>query len=552
MPSELVPLPGSDRDAPPGTRVGDADPRERLLVSIVVRRVPAPPVDADLPEEPAERRAAHVAAFGADPADLDAVAAFARDAGLTVESADAARRTVIVSGTAARMSAAFGVTLGTFRHDGATFRGREGVLHVPAALADVVEAVLGLDNRPQAHSRLRRGPTIPENELPAADAEAGGGRRTLAAAAPVPTPLWATQVAQLYDFPTGVTGAGQTIALIELGGGYRDSELARYFAKAKTSAPTVLSEPVDQGANKPGADPGADGEVMLDIEVAGSAAPGATIVVYFADNSDRGFLDAVTTAVHDQVHHPSVISISWGGAESTWTRQSLTAFDGAFADAARLGITVLAAAGDHGAGDGVTSDALVHADFPASSPRVVACGGTVLVAGGGAIVSEKVWNSGDGWATGGGISDVFDVPDYQQTVKLPTSLNADKRVGRGLPDVAGNADNASGYLILVDGQWAPIGGTSAVAPLYAGLVALLNEGLGSPVGELNTALYAVPDTAQGTVFGDVTAPGDNSTPRTKDTGPSRKGYHAADGWDPCTGLGSVRGTALLEHLRQAL
>jgi kumamolisin len=542
-PENFVPLPDSVRRTPPGRRIGGADPDERVLVSIVVRRRPAPAADVELPADPAARRAAHAEAFGADPADLDAVADFARAAGLTVESVDAARRTVTASGTAAQMSDAFDVTLSSFQHEGVTFRGREGALHVPVALTDVVEAVLGLDNRPQARTRLHRGDPIAEDELPG---PAGTGEHpAFAAAAPVAKPLWTSQVARLYDFPTGVTGAGQTIAIIELGGGYRDRELAKYFKKAHIPVPTVVAELVDEGTNDPGTDPNSDGEVLLDIEVAGSVAPGATVVVYFADNTDRGFLDAITTAVHDQVHNPSVITISWGGPESAWTKQSLTAFDEAFADAARLGVTVLAAAGDHGSGDAVTTDRLVHADFPASDPHVVACGGTVLVASGDTIASEKVWNSGDGWATGGGISDVFDVPDHQQHVKLPVSLNTGGRAGRGVPDVAGNADNASGYIVLVDGQWVPIGGTSAVAPLYAGLVALLNEALGQPVGELAPKLYTAPDT----VFGDITPPGDNSTPKTADTGPARKGYPVEAGWDACTGRGSLRGSALLDHLR---
>src|SRR4051794_405008 len=239
-PENFVPLPDSVRRTPPGRRLGGADPDERVLVSIVVRRRTTPPADVELPADPAARRAAHAEAFGADPADLDAVADFARAAGLTVESADAGRRTVTASGTAAQMSAAFDVTLSSFQHEGVTYRGREGALHVPAALTDVVEAVLGLDNRPQARTRLHRGRPVAEEDLPGP--VAGGAHHALAAAAPAPAPLWTSQVAHLYDFPTDVTGAGQTIAVIELGSGYRDRELARYFAKARIAAPTVVAE----------------------------------------------------------------------------------------------------------------------------------------------------------------------------------------------------------------------------------------------------------------------------------------------------------------------
>jgi kumamolisin len=310
----------------------------------------------------------------------------------------------------------------------------------------------------------------------------------------------------------------------------------------------VTAVSVDGGSNDPGVDTDADSEVMLDVEVAGSVAPGAHIVVYFTDGtSDRGFLDAITTAVHDQTHTPSVISISWGAPESGWTAQNLTAFDQAFADAAQLGVTVLAAAGDHGAGDNTCDrqDREVHADFPASSPHVVGCGGTTLVGAAGTVVEETVWNDRNGWAGGGGVSDVFDVPAYQEKVGVPPSLNADQRVGRGVPDVAGKADITSGYMVLADGRWGPVGGTSAVAPLYAGLVALLGEALGHPVGELNPQLYP---SAAGTVFRDITA-GNNTTPTTAEFGLGRTGYDSTTGWDACTGLGSLHGTELLGHLR---
>src|SRR5487761_598338 len=120
---------------------------------------------------------------------------------------------------------------------------------------------------------------------------------------------------------------------------------------------------------------------MLDIEVAGAIAPAAAIAVYFAPNTDAGFLDAVTTAIHDDVRKPSVISISWGGPESTWTQQAMSAIDQAFQAAATLGITVCVAAGDSGSTDGV-SDGSNHVDFPASSSGVLACGGTSLRASG--------------------------------------------------------------------------------------------------------------------------------------------------------------------------
>ena len=158
--------------------------------------------------------------------------------------------------------------------------------------------------------------------------------------------------------------------MIELGGGYRPADLDAYFKSLGLTTPVVTAVSVDHLQNTPTGDAnGPDGEVMLDIEVIGAIAPQAKIAVYFAPNTDAGFLDAITTAIHDTTNQPSVISISWGGAESTWTSQAMTAMDEAFQAAAALGITVCAASGDNGSSDAV-SDGGDHVDFPASSPFV--------------------------------------------------------------------------------------------------------------------------------------------------------------------------------------
>ena len=256
-------------------------------------------------------------------------------------------------------------------------------------------------------------------------------------------------------------------------------------------------------------------------------------MVYFAPNTDQGFLDAITTAVHDTLNNPSVISISWGGPESTYTSQALTSFDQAFQDAGMLGVTVCIAAGDGGSDDGV-GDGKGHVDFPASSPNVLACGGTRLESKNGTITSEVVWNEGAGnGATGGGVSDVFPLPSYQNGAGVPVSVNSSKFAGRGVPDVAGDADPNTGYQILVDGTNGVFGGTSAVAPLWSALIALINESTGKPAGFINPALYSK---AGGTAaFHDITS-GNNGA------------YQAGPGWDPCTGWGSPDGAQLLAVL----
>ena len=549
---DFVEISGSQREPLSGARrTADAPPHEKVRISVVVRRRTGAadhsvePLSASPDASRLELRQRLAEQRGADPRDMAKVERFLRDAGLDALSADPATRIIAAEGTVEQVSAAFGVSLGHYQTDEVTYRGREGAVHVPADIADLVEAVLGLDDRPQARSHVKPGRELDEGDLPDPDSEADAAPGPAAAArAPAAKPMWATQVAKLYGFPQN-NGAGETIAILELGGGYTDADLAAYFTRAKISpAPSVEAVAVDQGSNQPGGD--ADGEVLLDIEVAGSIAPGAKIVVYFADNSDRGFLDALTTAAHDTTNAPSVISISWGGPEAAWTTQARKAFDGALADAAALGVTVLAAAGDHGAADG-GGDGHVYADFPASSPHIVACGGTTLVASRGKIASEVVWNDNDGWATGGGISSAFKVPAYQHGISMPANLNGSGKPGRGVTDVAGNADSKSGYIVLVDGQWTVVGGTSAVAPLYAGLIAQLNEALGRPVGALLPALYGIPAADRQSVFRDITT-GNNTVPASQ-FGPATEGYSAAAGWDACTGLGSVHGAALATLLQ---
>ncbi|HEY0238979.1 MAG TPA: S53 family peptidase, partial [Friedmanniella sp.] len=416
-------------------------------------------------------------------------------------------------GTVAQLGEAFGVELRSYRTDAGTVRGRRGAVLVPDWLAPRVAAVLGLDTRAQARPHFRI---------------AAGARETAFRPATAParsfTPL---ELAAVYDFPAG-NGTGQTIALIELGGGFTPADLAGYFAGLGVSpAPQVTAVTVDGVGNAPSGDPdSADGEVVLDIEVAGAVAPGAQIVVYFAPNTDKGFLDAVNAAVHDTHHAVSVISISWGGPESTWTTQALDALDSAFLAANALGISVFCASGDNGSTDGET-DGLAHVDFPASSPSAVACGGTSLKTSGTTIASETVWN-GSG-ATGGGVSDHFGVPAYQTAIN-PTSANPGGRHGRGVPDVAADADPETGYQVLVDGKAFVIGGTSAVAPLWAGLTARLQQSVGQRLAPLQPGLYAA-----ATTFHDVVS-GNNGS------------YSAASGWDPCTGLGSPDGQALLTAL----
>jgi kumamolisin len=507
MNRQRVALAGSERTAPNAKYVGPVGGYERIEVTVVVRRradLPDPAADTNPPSRRKYvDRAAFTARYGATPEDLDAVARFAHEAGLEVLASNAASRTVLLRGTVAAMNDAFGTRLQRYAAGERIFRGRSGPLTIPVELAPIVVAVLGLDDRPQARTHVRR------------------VRRPRAVTLSYTPP----QIAQLYGFPRGVDGSGETIALIELGGGFVQSDLDAYFRALGLSTPAVVSVSVAGAANAPSGDAnGPDSEVMLDIEVAGAVAPGATIVVYFAPNTDKGFLDAVTTAIHDTTHAPSIISISWGGPESSWTEQAFSSFDQAFVDAAALGVTVCVASGDGGSDDGV-GDGRAHVDFPASSPHVLACGGTTLYGAGTLISGETVWNDGSqGGASGGGVSDAFSLPVWQHDAGVPPSVNDGGRIGRGVPDVCGDADPATGYRVRIDGSDTVIGGTSAVAPLWAGLLALINQRRNKASGFVNALLYA---NAQ--ALRDVTV-GSNGA------------YAAAPGWDACTGLGSPDGS----------
>jgi kumamolisin len=528
----FTPIAASERDPlEQATRVGPTDPRSEMTVSVIVRRRgssdPAERIAEIARSEPALRR--HLsheefeAQYGADPEDLDKVESYAQQAGLTVEESSASRRTVVLRGTAQAMSQAFDVELADYEHPRlGRYRGRIGTVAVPDELAGVVQAVLGLDNRRQAEPQIAHAPAGP----------AAGGTDAVAGAAIFTPP----QVAGIYAFPVSLAqGAGQCIGLIELGGGYRDSDLQAYFQSLGVAAPTVVSISVDSAVNTPGS--ADEDEVVLDVEVAGSIANAATIAVYFAPNSSQGFVDAITTAATDTVHKPSVISISWGTAEANWSEQGINALDQALADAATMGITVCCAAGDHGSAETI-SDGQAHVGFPGSSPHALACGGTHLEASGTTITLENVWNTHDGWASGGGVSEHFPLPTWQTGAQVPPSINPGHHVGRGVPDVAGDADPATGYRIYYNGQNYAAGGTSAVAPLWAALIALFNQGLGRRLGLLNPSLYEWPAPQWG--CHDITE-GNNEVPGTP-------GYSAGAGWDACTGLGSPKGSELLRAL----
>jgi kumamolisin len=525
----------------------------RIEVTLVTRRRAALPAELVLgpetmsPEDFAQQH-------GMDPGDGDLVRQALSPHGIEVTETHTASRRVKVSGTLTALSETFGASLSMVRSPHpvagsglAEHRYRQGGLRIPAELDGIVLAVLGLDDRPQARPQFRIASPAGSAASPAASPEvagvaspagAPGSPGAPAPAAPANTSYTPPQVAGFYQFPAGTDGTGQTLAILEFGGGFGSSDLDSYFSGLGITTPSVTAASVDGAVNQPGQDPnGADGEVLLDIEVAGAVAPAAAQIVYFAPNTDQGFVDAVSSAIHASPT-PTAVSISWGESEDSWTAQARTALDQAIQDAAALGVTVSAAAGDNGSSDGQPGTAS-HVDFPASSPHVLACGGTSLQGdpATGAITSETVWNDGGGQgATGGGVSDVFPVPSWQATAGVPVQAGSTGTTGRGVPDVAGNADPATGYQVLVDGSSIVVGGTSAVAPLWSALVCRLAQAAGQTFGLIQPLIYAgVTAGATPPGFRDITS-GNNGA------------YAAGPGWDACTGLGTPDGTTLLSRL----
>jgi kumamolisin len=566
--NKRVMVPGSEKKALPHAQVvGDVDPGERIEITVVLRprtsgagavtpKKAAAFAMGTGAESPTARqyltREEFASQRGASPADISAVEDFAHVHNLTIVDVSIAKRNIRLAGTVKDLMTAFQPTLKQAKVGTRAVRTRTGGISVPAELAAVVVAVLGFDNRPAAKPHFRFAPKTVVQAVPklaaSAKATSGGGAKAKphAAASESFTP---PQVAKLYNFPAALNGKGQCIGIVELNDfdakdpsmrpistGFTPADLKAYFTSLGLATPkiTAIGVPSDGsvGANVPGVDADADGEVMLDIEVAGAVAPKASIAVYFGLNTDNGFLAAFNAALHDNVRKPSVISISWGSAEDFNTEQARNAFDQALQDAATLGVTVCCASGDDGSSDirkPADRDGHPHVDFPASSPFALACGGTTL-RGSTGIASEVVWNQKNG-GTGGGVSNRFARPTYQSNAKVPKSPTT--FIGRGVPDVAGNADPRTGYQVrLVGGDPDVIGGTSAVAPLWAGLIALLNQKLSSdgkpPAGFINPLLYALPASAG--AFRDIVQGSNDIEGLGK--------YSAAAGWDACTGLGT--------------
>jgi kumamolisin len=536
----------SVRNAPCGVLKGEVPANERIDVTVqlkskasnlsmdrALKRIAlgraTPMTDAEFTEK-----------FGASQESLDAVSQFAKNTNLKIVEANLSSGRVVLSGTAGDFSQAFHTKLNNYEINGKIFTGHEGALVLPNSVDSNIEGVFGLDEPPQAHSYAIRYGDVPAGKSPAIQSVAtphpGDGPTD-----PAPGPqasqrvsYMPNEVSDAYNFPKGTTGKGQGVAIVEPGGGIDMNNEAAYYKAHGLKMPDIKVIRVDGATSSPGTPGGADGEVALDSQVVGAVAPDAKQAIIFAPSSERGFMDAITRgAFPEQGENPNqAISISWGGPIEHWSDQGKRGMNLAFKKAALKGISVFAASGDHGAVDNAMSGKF-NVDYPAADPYVTGTGGTRLTIKDGKIANEVAWNNKEGWSTGGGISP-GEVPDYQKGIKMPPEANGTGVPGRGVPDVAANADGKTGYKIRVGGREVIIGGTSAVAPLMSALAVRLNEGLGSgkQVGFMNPFLYKNAMAGTAPFFNDITS-GDN------------EGYSAAKGWDPVTGWGSLNGDKLL-------
>jgi kumamolisin len=377
---------------------------------------------------------------------------------------------------------------------------------------------------------------------PSIDQQTTGGQKQAEPKSKIQSPA---ELKKYYNFPPGLDGTGQTIGVIELSGAYQEQDLDMYFKSIGLPRPRVSWVSVDGRGNKPEeqlsmSERMAEGEVEANLEVAGAFAPGANFVVYFTREDGNGFVDGVNAAIHDKINSPSVLLIAWGLPEmSSMSDASIfEKMNGAFETAATHNITVLVASGDHGARDRATDNRL-QVDFPASSPWVLSVGGTQIVIRGGSGAEETVWNKWSEYqgASGGGVSELFDQPKWQANIRVPHSLSG--RPGRGVPDVAINADPESGYALYIHGQIMQIGGTDVAVSAWAGLVAVLNQGLGHSLGFFNPLLYG------------KLGPSEILRPVLSGHNGSRElsGFCAGPGWNAATGWGTPDGAKLLQALK---
>jgi kumamolisin len=473
--------------------------------------------------------------YSVAPADLKTVKKFETRFRMRLVEEDSVLGYHVVRGRVRDFEKALKIKIVYFEHDQRRYRSYLGSVQLPAEMAPIVTSVLGLDNRSITvpHVRYASEPTGKEVE-PA-------------------------HVAHRYKYPKDREGFGQTIAIIELGGGFYPADVRRQFKEHyKTRPPKISVVSIHNHRNRPArradvhqylnafaslatgnqstvssalksmtGDPDLDDQIRwtieasLDVQLAGALAPGADLKVYFAPNMGHGKFHALASALRDP--KVSVVSCSWGARENFTSDDFVHGFEDLLTKAALLGVSICCSSGDD-----FLSPHDLHVFYPASSPLVLSCGGTHLKR----RSAEQVWNeevtASDRVASTGGASRLFSAPSWQGKA----TLRATGKNGRGVPDVAAKADIKDGYSITVAGRLIPMGGTSAAAPAWAALIARLNERSEARLGYFTPFLYT---NAFRSALTDITT-GTNGA------------FKARVGWDACTGLGSPVGAALLLKL----
>lgn len=414
---------------------------------------------------------------------------------------------------------AFRIDIKAVERDSNVYYYFDSEIKIPSALEDIVESISGINRMPIKTSRIFPDETALANTMLTGMA------------------VFPQDYTHLYNFPKGLDGSGQCIAIIALAGGYKKKHFKEYFKKIGIPMPHISWKSVDKGKNNPKDDIKSVYEIYMDVEIAAAMAPGAKIVVYFAQKSANDIMLAMKKALHDRRNRPSIISMSWGGLEKDFKESEKKSLFRVLHEAATLNVTVITSSGDMGSSGTMVGDEL-NVQLPAVHPLTLAVGGTEVETANGRIMGEKVWNEKQElpvigpflFRSGGGFSKELKLPKYQKKAMPDKFINLNKR---GIPDVAANASTLPGILLLV-GETEQISmGTSAAAPLWAALVARINQHLNSQglsnCGFLNPYLYSdeVSVTFNSVTKGNIGA------------------YEASEGWDPCTGLGTPNGEKLL-------
>jgi kumamolisin len=539
MTPNLQELRGSVHPIPAGSKAVRRTAGTRWLdLTVGVRRLKPVPDLSNLDTlKPAERtyltRDKLADQFGSDPKAVEAIESYAKAHHLVVTRDERGAARLGLGGTVADLSATFGVTLFDYTHPTlGEFHARTGAVHLPPELEGAITGVFGFSNHRIMHRKLH------------------GSHKTADVSVAARPWFIPTELAPIYNFPT-VDASTQCIGLLEFGGGVEAADVTAYFKKIDQPAPKVTIVALDGVSTSAAADPDSTGEVMLDIDVAGALGGGAKLAVYFSTFDEKGLVDCLSAVIGDSTNDPSVVSISWGWAENQpfnngtilWSPAAIDHCNDSFLAAAQLGITVCVSTGDDGS-EAQEQDGRAHVNFPATSPYVLAVGGTTLHARKGAKgstqVTEVVWNDGPGSGTGGGVSDVTPAPTWQKG-KVPVSVNPGHFAGRAIPDVAANADPDTGYYTMSGGKFGVVGGTSASSPLWASLVARVNASIGKRAGNFNALLYSSIGPAN--TLRDITS-GNNDTDGLLDGQ-----FKAGPGWDACTGWGTPDGGKFLAALK---